>query len=280
MRNVNKIVILHALAAGIPRIFHKLRLRKRIRMRLDIFGNCEVLFSLRKIVYSSFLILSFLLSLVFSNLGILSSSIIEDRNDKIERKLICVALDISKQKEIENELDFLAHHDALTQLANKMDFDELIQKEISRSNRMNLKFALFYIDLDGFKDVNDKYGHQCGDEVLKQFVKIISELIRHDTDWLARYGGEEFLLVLPETNLANAFSLANRLRKHIAGKVIETEAGKISITASFGVSGFNASRPAGSITQEAMISAVDKYLYEAKEKGRNRVISGPLSGST
>ena len=114
---------------------------------------------------------------------------------------------------------------------------------------------------------------------LKQFVLSISELIRHDTDWLARYGGEEFLLVLPETNLDNAFNLADRLRKHLAHKAIEIEADKISITASFGVTGINASRPAGPITPKAMINVVDKYLYEAKTQGRNRVISGPFSGS-
>ena len=132
-------------------------------------------------------------------------------------------------------------------------------------------------DIDHFKEVNDSYGHQCGDEVLKQFVRCILELIRHNSDWLARYGGEEFLLVLPETNLENALRLADRLRKHLAQQSIETEKEKISITASFGVTGFNASHASGSISSDILLNTVDKYLYEAKAQGRNRVVCGPCS---
>jgi diguanylate cyclase (GGDEF)-like protein len=132
-------------------------------------------------------------------------------------------------------------------------------------------------DIDHFKKVNDTYGHQCGDEVLKQFVQRILELIRHNTDWLARYGGEEFLLVLPETNLDNALKLANRLRRDLAQKAIATEEDKISITASFGVTGFNASHFNGSISSDVLLNRVDRYLYEAKTQGRNKVVSGPCS---
>jgi two-component system cell cycle response regulator len=132
-------------------------------------------------------------------------------------------------------------------------------------------------DIDHFKIVNDTYGHPCGDEVLKKFVQSISELIRHDSDWVSRYGGEEFLLVLPETKLDNAFKLADRLRQHLAQKVIETDEEKISITASFGVTGFNASNARGPITADALINRVDRYLYEAKTQGRNRVVCGPFS---
>jgi diguanylate cyclase (GGDEF)-like protein len=109
-------------------------------------------------------------------------------------------------------------------------------------------------------------------------VQSISELIRTDTDWLARYGGEEFLLVLPETKLENAYGLAERLRKHIAQKIIETKEDKVSITASFGVTGFDASSSSNNITPEALINTADKYMYEAKKKGRNRVVKGPFPG--
>ena len=131
-------------------------------------------------------------------------------------------------------------------------------------------------DIDHFKQVNDTYGHQCGDEVLKILVQSITDLIRADTDWLARYGGEEFMLVLPETNLDNAYGLAERLRKHIAQKTIETEEDRVSITASFGVTGFDVSTRSGSITPEALINTADKYLYEAKKQGRNKVVKGPI----
>jgi diguanylate cyclase (GGDEF)-like protein len=136
--------------------------------------------------------------------------------------------------------------------------------------------ALAMCDIDHFKKVNDTYGHQCGDEVLKLFVQSITDLIRADTDWLARYGGEEFLLVLPETNLENAYGLAERLRKHIAQKIIETEEDKVSITASFGVTGFDASTSFNNITPETLINTADKYLYEAKKLGRNKVVKGPF----
>jgi two-component system cell cycle response regulator len=178
------------------------------------------------------------------------------------------------------EIKLLSRTDSLTGCFNRGYLNEVLPREITRALRYKRPLAVAMCDIDHFKMVNDNYGHQCGDEVLKQIVQSISELVRHDTDWLTRYGGEEFLLVLPETNLENAFNLADRLRQHIAHKVIETEVDRISVTASFGVTGFNASRPAGPITPEAMLNEVDKYLYEAKTQGRNRVISGPFSGST
>jgi diguanylate cyclase (GGDEF)-like protein len=132
-------------------------------------------------------------------------------------------------------------------------------------------------DIDHFKQVNDTYGHQCGDEVLKKIVEIISELIRADSDWLARYGGEEFCIVLPETQLNNATALAERLRKYLAGQILRTQGHEISITASFGVTGFDASNANKNITPEALIQVADQYLYSAKKGGRNQVASGSFA---
>jgi len=176
------------------------------------------------------------------------------------------------------EIKHLSRTDALTGCYNRGYLSEVLPREITRAIRYKRPLAVAMCDIDRFKSVNDSYGHQCGDEVLKRFVKNISELIRHDSDWLARYGGEEFLLVLPETNLDNAYYLADRLRQHLAHKTIEVNTNRISITASFGVAGFNGSHPAGSVTADAVINAVDSYLYEAKTQGRNRVIAGPLPG--
>ena len=173
------------------------------------------------------------------------------------------------------EIKLLSRTDSLTGCYNRGYLNEVLPREITRALRYKRPLAVAMCDIDHFKKVNDTYGHQCGDEVLKQFVQSILELIRHDTDWLARYGGEEFLLVLPETNLQNALRLANRLRKHLAQKAIETREDKISITASFGVTGFNASQFNGSITSDILLDMVDKYLYEAKTQGRNKVVSGP-----
>jgi diguanylate cyclase (GGDEF)-like protein len=132
-------------------------------------------------------------------------------------------------------------------------------------------------DIDHFKKVNDTYGHLSGDAVLKEFVRSIMELIRADSDWLARYGGEEFVLILPETHIQDAFGLAERLRKHIAERAIEASGDKLSITASFGVTGFNVAVPADKVTPETLIGVADRYLYKAKKKGRNKVICGCLA---
>ena len=174
------------------------------------------------------------------------------------------------------EIKLLSRTDSLTGCYNRGHLNELLPREIKRALRYKHPLALAMCDIDHFKKVNDTYGHQCGDEVLKIFVQSITDLIRADTDWLARYGGEEFLLVLPETKLENAYGLAERLRKHIAKKIIEAEEDKISITASFGVTGFDASTSSDNITPDVLINTADKYLYEAKKQGRNKVVKGLL----
>jgi diguanylate cyclase (GGDEF)-like protein len=174
------------------------------------------------------------------------------------------------------EIKLLSRTDSLTGCYNRGHLNELLPREITRALRYKHPMALAMCDIDHFKKVNDTYGHQCGDEVLKILVQSITDLIRADTDWLARYGGEEFLLVLPETNLENAYGLAERLRKHIAQKILETEEDRVSITASFGVTGFDASTSSNNITAETLINTADKCLYAAKKQGRNKVVKGPL----
>ena len=177
------------------------------------------------------------------------------------------------------EIKLLSRTDALTGCYNRGYLNEVFPREIKRALRYKHSLSLAMCDIDHFKKVNDTYGHQCGDEVLIKFVQSILELIRADADWLARYGGEEFLLVLPETRLENAEVLAERLRQHIAKKIIETEEEKVSITASFGVTGFDdLNSHKEIITFDALINTADKYLYAAKKQGRNKVICGPFPG--
>jgi two-component system cell cycle response regulator len=102
-------------------------------------------------------------------------------------------------------------------------------------------------------------------------------LIRLDMDWVARYGGEEFLLVLPETAFNNAGRLAERLRKQISKKIFKWEGEKIKITASFGVTGFAQRRAGENFSPDELIQVADQYLYQAKNQGRNTVVSGPFS---
>ena len=172
------------------------------------------------------------------------------------------------------EIKLLSRTDSLTGCYNRGYLDEVLPREIKRALRYKRPFSLAMCDIDYFKKINDTYGHQCGDEILVKLVQRISEVIRADTDWLARYGGEEFLIVLPETHLKDASGMAERLRMNIARRSIKTQDDEISITASFGVTGFNSSKPAKNISTDALLNMVDKYLYEAKNQGRNKVISG------
>ena len=161
-------------------------------------------------------------------------------------------------------------------LNNRGYLNEHLQHEIKRASRYHHPLSVALCDIDHFKRVNDSFGHLCGDMVLKEFVKRLMSLIRSDMDWLARYGGEEFLLVLPETTFKNASGLAERLRKQISKKVFKWEGEKISITASFGVTGFDKHRPDEDFSRDDLIEMADQYLYQAKNSGRDKVVSGPL----
>ncbi len=201
-------------------------------------------------------------------------SLVMENNQLVER-LRKKQLSLEKANK---EIKLLSRIDSLTGCYNRGYLNELLPREITRALRYKRPLSLAMCDIDHFKKINDTYGHQCGDEVLKKLVLCISELIRADTDWLARYGGEEFLIVLPETRLRNALGLAERLRKNIAKNSIVTQKYKISITASFGVTGFNSSNSTQNVTPEALLSMADKNLYTAKNQGRNKVISGSFKG--
>ena len=186
----------------------------------------------------------------------------------------------SKNESLENanrEILYLSQRDSLTGCYNRGYLNEHLPKEIKRARRYRHAFALAICDLDHFKRINDTYGHQCGDGVLKHFVHCILDFIRTDSDWIARYGGEEFVLVLPETTLDNAHLLCERLRTNIEKTPITFSGDKISLTVSFGVTGFGARSDGSDPDQDSLINCADEYLYQAKEGGRNRVVSGPYT---
>jgi len=175
-------------------------------------------------------------------------------------------------KDANEEIRILSITDTLTKCYNRTYMDEQLPKELKRAIRYNRPISLVMIDIDHFKRVNDTYGHQAGDAVLKELVISINRSIRSDVDWVARYGGEEFLVVFPETDFEKASVLVERLRRDISQKTIQIKEKEIRITASFGVSGFTSSHSLKEISYETMISLADESLYQAKEKGRNRVI--------
>ena len=179
-------------------------------------------------------------------------------------------------KDANSAIKILSITDNLTKFYNREYLTRKLPEEIARERRYGDSLSLIFCDIDHFKKINDTYGHQTGDKVLIEFANCLSKCIRTDIDWIGRYGGEEFIIVLPETPLDGAARLAERLRKVVADHKITTDGNDISITSSFGVTGFNSETLDTKISAEKIIGAADKYLYQAKETGRNKVISGPL----
>ncbi|MEJ2055327.1 MAG: diguanylate cyclase [Calditrichaceae bacterium] len=136
------------------------------------------------------------------------------------------------------EIKLLSITDPLTGAFNRRYMLDYMEIELKRSKRYKHSFSFIMCDLDHFKNVNDTFGHEVGDEVLAGFVKNLKEVIRDDLDLVFRYGGEEFAIVLPVTSISEAKILAERLRSHIEKKSIPTENETIRITASFGVYGY------------------------------------------
>ena len=161
-----------------------------------------------------------------------------------------------------------ANTDGLTELPNRRHFEEALEAEISRAERFGGGLALILADLDDFKQVNDRYGHQAGDDVLRTFASILRETVR-EIDLPSRYGGEEFAVLLPQTDIEGAHNLAERLRRALASRPMTTQPGSlVAVTASFGVASFPAAA-----TPAALFAAADDALYQAKHAGKNCVVS-------
>lgn len=158
-----------------------------------------------------------------------------------------------------------ARTDDLTQLANRRDMQARLNKELSRYQRSGHHFSIVLIDLDLFKRINDDFGHDAGDDVLRQFSALVQEVIRQ-SDVAARWGGEEFLLLLPDTTLLQALSLAERLRSEVAATEFCHQGRQLPVTISAGVCSISS---AGSINE--LLKQADIQLYGAKEQGRNRI---------
>lgn len=172
--------------------------------------------------------------------------------------------DITEEKQNEQYLRDISTKDHLTGIFNRRYITERLDSELNLSKRTKRRtFSLIMFDIDHFKNVNDTYGHDVGDEVLKKITSIVTGRVRK-ADVPGRWGGEEFLLILPETNLLNASYLAEELRAVVEdSKIIEQQ----KITASFGVTQNNMED-----TVDSIIKRVDDLLYESKNQGRNKVV--------
>ena len=178
----------------------------------------------------------------------------------------CEWLDeIARLRRQVNELSELVSTDALTGLFNFRHFKTVLQAEMDRSKRSGIPTSLVMVDADHFKAVNDNYGHEIGNRALQHLAEILRSEVR-TTDIVCRYGGEEFAMVFPETHLNLAVKVADRIREEVASTPLQTESGEIGLTVSMGASVY---MKTSVIDIEDFIDSVDKYLYEAKQSGRN-----------
>ena len=177
--------------------------------------------------------------------------------------ILGVSRDVTERRRLHEELLKLAVTDPLTGAFNRRHFMEELHREMARSDRYDTPFSLIMLDIDHFKNVNDRFGHETGDRVLEELVILIRKRIR-TSDILARWGGEEFLIMLANTHLSRATPLAKALLKQMRDLPVP-EIG--SLTASFGVTQYR-----GGENADALLTRVDNLLYRAKQKGRARVI--------
>ena len=177
------------------------------------------------------------------------------------------AYEFSREQAAE-KLYQLASTDSLTGLANRKYLRELLDYTLEYARRTGGPFTLLGVDLDHFKSINDRYGHDVGDQVLRGFADILRERLR-SADTPARWGGEEFLILLPGTDGSGALNIAEVLREAVAAQIFDACGERISVTISIGIAQF----PGDGTTVQQLLETADHRLYEAKDKGRDCVVT-------
>jgi len=187
---------------------------------------------------------------------------------QLAKDLITVKQEAEALREQLEQKRLQATHDTLTRIPNRLAYDEWISQEHDRFVKYDTPFVLMVWDVDFFKRVNDEFGHQAGDKVLRIVAQMLSENIR-DADFVARYGGEEFVVVLPGTTQAAAMKVADNIRKGIESCAFHFRDKPVKVTASAGVCEIRENE-----TVEGLFDRADKALYKAKNSGRNVCIPG------
>lgn len=166
------------------------------------------------------------------------------------------------------ELLHLSQHDELTKISNRRTFDEMLETFYEQARHDESSLAILFIDVDHFKNYNDFYGHQKGDEVISSIAKTVKSAIRH-MDFVARYGGEEFVVLLPETDAHGAYAVASNIYKAIDRLGIPHAKSAVSnhVTISLGITVFRGEE----LPKEDLLSIADQALYRAKQLGRNQI---------
>lgn len=180
--------------------------------------------------------------------------------------------EVDKLREEIKQLAALVRTDELTTLNNFRFFTRALSLEMERTRRSGQPTCLIMCDLDHFKEINDEYGHEVGNIVLKHVAGLVKKTIRR-LDIPCRYGGEEFALILPDTSLEDGARFANRLRVIMENSPMQIGDLALKITASSGVDVYNRG---DQITEKEFVERVDSYMYMAKQQGRNRVCHAPF----
>lgn len=177
---------------------------------------------------------------------------------------------ITERKLAEEEVMCIAREDGLTNIPNRRTFDEFLYEEWRRCTRLKKPISLAIIDLDHFKELNDTYGHQSGDDCLIKVGALLKQLTNRPSDFCARYGGDEFVFVWGDTSLEQAEPLANKLLNMISELNIPNSNSSISehLTVSIGLAELIPTRDS---EESELISKADQMLYRAKESGKNRL---------
>jgi diguanylate cyclase (GGDEF)-like protein/PAS domain S-box-containing protein len=194
------------------------------------------------------------------------------------KEAVVVMRDISERKMLEDKLSALALIDGLTGILNRRAFDEALAREWKRILRDGSQISLLMLDVDHFKNFNDQYGHQAGDDCLRAVAAAVKGAVR-SSDIVARYGGEEIVIILPSTSTAGAVETAEKVRSAIEALRLPNEGnpeGGGWVTVSVGVATAIARYGGTMSTPESLLMAADNAMYKAKHEGRNRVATALL----
>jgi diguanylate cyclase (GGDEF)-like protein len=173
----------------------------------------------------------------------------------------------------------MAMTDVLTGAFNRRYLLQHLTVELRRALRSSGELAVLVLDFDHFSGVNDLYGHAAGDAALAELVKRIQNNLRRHCDWCARLGGDEFVVVLPQTDIAGASIVADKLLRAIGSTPMRTDAGIVRMTVSIGASALGAREDANLVSAETLLARADLCLYESKRAGRNRATMPSLAGA-
>lgn len=187
-------------------------------------------------------------------------SLIDDFNEM----LVQIEVRDQELRSKQNRLDYLAHHDTLTSLPNRLLFQDRLHHAISKARRIQQGMALLFLDLDRFKNINDSLGHEVGDQVLQEVAKRLSAIVR-ESDTLARLGGDEFVITLEQNTESREITIVAQKILQTLSTAFHIDAHELYITASIGISLY----PDNGLTSEALMKTADVAMYRAKEKGRN-----------